>query len=466
MFSEEQISKLKNDIFIGLDIGLDEKGLNDTSIDWSELGQLISTSTKMKNLVINGMHGAKWKSKERSRQLFKNIAASSSIENLTLKNLGSITVMFIPLCLKNLANLCSLEISGTNMGCNGYDALAKLLAHPNSKFEALTLIGGDFYWAERNKISEVLKDNTSLKTLKLRLNDDTHTKEWKRFFSVSLKNNNVLVELDLSDNQSINNEVLTDVLNILANNTTLVTTLCLESLGQVTSDGWRSIATIYLQSPTCVLESIYLGGNILDGWTFREFVDVCENNKILKNLCLTLPSPASAINMPRLGWNPWMNKLTRIIYNKKSIIDTYNSNHVLETICYPEEEERFAQDMSTCTTIAKNLPTYLQMNRESDKFTVARRKILQSHYYNQDDIKANREYRGYKTLMETILESTDNMEMTEQLPHFMFWTGRDNDGLSLIYELMHRMPSLCENVGRVHADASAKRQLRSSKRKR
>ena len=121
--------------------------------------------------------------------------------------------------------------------------------------------------------------------------------------------------------------------------------------------------------------------------------------------------------------------------------------------------------MSTCELMGKNLPTYLLMNRsEQDKFTVARKKIMEAHYSNQAVATDNRRYREYKTLMETILETTDNMERTEQLPHFMSWTGRDNDGLSLMYELIQRMPTLCESVGRVHADTSTKRQLRSSKR--
>ena len=49
--------------------------------------------------------------------------------------------------------------------------------------------------------------------------------------------------------------------------------------------------------------------------------------------------------------------------------------------------------------------------------------------------------------METILESTDNMERTERLPNIMAWILRDNDGLQLMFDLLQRMPSLCENIG-------------------
>ena len=114
--------------------------------------------------------------------------------------------------------------------------------------------------------------------------------------------------------------------------------------------------------------------------------------------------------------------------------------------------------MSTCPLMGKNLPSALQMNREPDKFAVARRKILQSHYYNQDDINENKEYRGYKTLMDTILEMTNDMERTEQLPNIMSWIGRDNDGLTLMFELIQSTPTLCEHVA---ALVPAKRKRRN-----
>jgi len=126
---------------------------------------------------------------------------------------------------------------------------------------------------------------------------------------------------------------------------------------------------------------------------------------------------------------------------------------MLETICYPHDESRLARDMMTCPLMGKNLPTYLLMNRrEQDKSLLARKKIMEAHYLNQDVVTDNRRYRGYKSLMETILESTDNMERTERLPNIMAWILRDNDGLQLMFELLQRMPSLCENVGtRAHA---------------
>ena len=420
----------------------------------------------MKKLNIDGDFGRNWKSKERSRQLFKNISASTSIENLFLANLGSMAVMFLPSCFNNV--YC-LELWHCRLGGNVHNVLNKLIKASDCKLEKVVFVEGytspfiDF--GAGYSLLEALKSNTSVKALKFQLNDMLDSDSGREIYSVLLHDNTSLTELDISNNSRINDENITTLMNALSSNTT-IKTLRLENLSHVTRNGWRSIATIYIRSRTCALENLYLGGNTLDNGTFREFGSACYPNRTLKKLCLKLPSNRG-LNTPRVGWTPWMSSLMRIVYNKNNIMETFNSNHVLETICYPEEEARFLSAMSTCPLMGKDLPSALQMNREPDKFTVARRKILQSHYYNQDDIKENKEgYRGYKTLMDTILEITDDMEREKQLPHIMSWTGRDNDGLPLMYELLQRSPTLCESIGRAHVDTSAKRQLRSSKRKR
>ena len=70
----------------------------------------------------------------------------------------------------------------------------------------------------------------------------------------------------------------------------------------------------------------------------------------------------------------------------------------------------------------------------------------QSKFYGQKGIiKQNKEHNSeYKTLIETIVGASNNMETPEQLPNMMAWVGRDNDGLSAMYDLMKKMPTLCE----------------------
>jgi len=478
-----------------------EYGLLRNSTDWPTVGKLIGSNNQINELHIDGRNGQDdgYQNVEESRQFYRDVASSTSIETLHLTGIEEPDV-FSPSLLERSANLQSLDIKNCFIGSAGYDALEQLLKNPSSHLKKLCMTGGDlsrgtdslrdglanntvlkqlhvnFYaanhpslaWTFRNssieelclketmyggrsedteliEMAPVLKKNTTLKKLTVCLGGDITITGWQALFK-SLRNNTTLVELDFSNNNSLDDESMTSFMTVLTHNATLKT-LRLENCRNVKRDGWRTIPNLYIKSPTCALESIYLGGNILDSMTFREYGSACYYNRTLKNLCLRLPSSARALNTPRVGWTPWLNCLTKTVYNTRTILQTYSSNHVLETICYPHEEERFARDMMTCPLMGKDVPTYLLRNRNGqDKFALAREKILEAHHYNQEMVAENKKYRNYKSLMETILETTDDMEKTELLSNIMAWVGRDNDGLQLMFELLQRAPTLCESV--------------------
>ena len=117
--------------------------------------------------------------------------------------------------------------------------------------------------------------------------------------------------------------------------------------------------------------------------------------------------------------------------------------------------------MEDCPLIGKNLPTYLMQNRANcDKFAVARRKIIESHYYNIGYNVVNQATtrdRGYRSLMETMVDSTNDMETPELLPHFMTWVGRDDDGLPIMFDLIKKMPTLFEPISKAESSPPKKR---------
>ena len=113
-----------------------------------------------------------------------------------------------------------------------------------------------------------------------------------------------------------------------------------------------------------------------------------------------------------------------LVCNKSSIIDTYNSNHILQDLNY------FPDD----------LESYLELNKNEDKEEVARQKILQTHFSTGD---------GDTSKLEELLD----MEL-EVMPTVMNWIGRplsiDWKGtnvsvLSLMYNLMRRLPDLFDS---------------------
>ena len=68
---------------------------------------------------------------------------------------------------------------------------------------------------------------------------------------------------------------------------------------------------------------------------------------------------------------------------------------------------------------------YLELNKNDDKFDVARQKIIRYHFLNGED-----------NMQEFV-----SMEL-EVLPHAIGWTGRDDTGHSILYQLVRSMPSL------------------------
>ena len=467
ILTEEVISQLKNNdtnlTFLRVD--LIENGLIQTSINWAELGYLIGVHTHLKELHIDATM-EEWDYLIKSGEFFNDIAANKSVEHLVLMG-PSRHDMFSGSCLEQNTNLRCLELRDCHVGSDGYVALGRLIQYPECKLQELHIVGGDltkndssisvirdalanntsvkklrlsFYAAnhpsvrwtcrkssieeltiedpyamdieELSEFGSVLKDNTTLKTLKLNFGDDAKPEGWMTFF-LSLRENRSLEDLDLSWN-NLNDNCMTCLMTILSSNTTL-RTLRLESLRHVTSEGWASIYTLYLRSPTCMLESLYLGHNTLNATTFRKLST--SNRRTLKNLYLTLPTSDRSLNTVRCGWNPFINMLARTLHNKDTVDGTFNSNHMLERICYEHEEDRLARVMSSSPLVGKNLPTYLMQNRVADKFALARRKIIESHYYDVDHIinlKTRR--RGYKSLMETIIDTTNDMETPELLP--------------------------------------------------
>ena len=495
----QEVINNENSTLKTLRLNLVENGLdNNAIIDWDDLGRLIGTHSSLKEVNIDG-YDILWKDKAKCSRFFDNISTSESIDNIVIMNVKSPDMLSISLFNNTL---CSLTLIHCDLGIKGYNALAMLLKNTACKLEALGIIACDFdtessvstiknalknnstvkrlriyfpkplldqrisaTWAlklssvedltlidresivvdegELAEMGDILGGNTTtLKMFKVGLGPQITTEGWDTFF-FNFMGNHTLEYLDLSGHDNIS---VPNLMSALTNNSTLKT-LNLEYLF-ADFNGLRWVAN-FLKSPKCALENIYLEGNheggAVDSLTFKEFTAACMTNRTLKNLYLKLPRDASEMNTPEGQWYQVMKKLAHILFDMRSINKTYDSNHILESICYPHKEERFRQAMSACSSMARMLPHHLTMNWEADKSKVARKKIMIAHYFQKDIIRQNKEHNSeYKTLIETIVGASNDMQSPEQLPNMMAWVGRETDGLSAMYDLMKKMPTLCE----------------------
>jgi len=245
-----------------------------------------------------------------------------------------------------------------------------------------------------------------------------------------------LVKLDLSNN-SIDDERLQLLVQLLSNMSSLKL-LSLSSNKQVTPTGWQAL-TGYLQSPNFALEKLYLCSNNINDDTVVALTSALIHNETLKELDLEGCEYDSdndeqevEESIIEIGWEA----VSTLLCNKTSILDTYNSNHTLEYVgeIHPTDD----------------LVSYLALNINEDKVEVARQKILQNHFSSEDDEKI-------QEFLDMELEMMPSAIAWIGRPIHASWIGENVSGLSLLYNLMRRLPDLFDSSGAQKKTSLARR---------
>jgi len=107
-----------------------------------------------------------------------------------------------------------------------------------------------------------------------------------------------------------------------------------------------------------------------------------------------------------------------ILYNRSSIIDTYQSNHTLEKIC--------EYDVSIVSNEVRSL---LELNRNNTASVAARLKVLKAHFSDGN------------------INPFISMNC-KVYPQAISWMAKDRQGLPLLYNFIRSMTVSFENVAR------------------
>ena len=221
-----------------------------------------------------------------------------------------------------------------------------------------------------------------------------------------------------------------------------------------------------LQRPSCELESLDIGNNNLTDETVRSLASAISNGSSLRELDLswnTNVSPAAwqvlvhalRIHAPALEMlgmhavgngliaslthlltenhklkklrildrnndrqvrNVYMVAFTRILNDTSSILNTYNSNHVVEELCREDE----------CYMLPTQLSSLLRINKENSSSQAARIKIIKAHF-SGGNINT---------------QVFNHMELNVH-PSAIAWMGgsKTND---LLFAFLRSMPSVCD----------------------
>ena len=209
----------------------------------------------------------------------------------------------------------------------------------------------------------------------------------------------------------------------------------------MTSTGWQAL-TDYLQSPNFALKQLDVEDNNINDDIVIAFTRALVHNNTLKLIDLHRdPEDFDDDDMiTERGWRA----VSTLLCNNSSIIDTYNSHHILKALANDYNNDEM--------NLPDNLVSLLELNRNKDKVEVARQKILQTHFSGTTNFQ---EFLD----MELEIMPTAISWIGRLVPQD--WKGTNISGLSLLYNIMQRVPDLF--------DSSAQKKMKKSdtaKRKR
>lgn len=221
----------------------------------------------------------------------------------------------------------------------------------------------------------------------------------------------------------LGNEGATILGTALTNNNTLKK-LILREDSTIELVGWRGFSDC-LRSPHSALEELQIFNCLLNFESIREISTALVHNRHLKVLDLLRGYHVSLLMAAILRQKIW-HCLCNVVCDETSIEGTYFSNH---TLC--------------CVRVAGSTYTssYLTMNENENKASVARQKILMHHFTRSvEDIHV------FAQMSEKVM------------PHAINWIGRDSLGYSLMLNFVRGNPTLFDISSSVpHLHAGVKR---------
>jgi len=167
------------------------------------------------------------------------------------------------------------------------------------------------------------------------------------------------------------------------------------------------------------------------------FASALAGNKTLKMLnfeCCMDEDSSDDENDNELVTERGWEAMSTLLCNKSSIMNTYNSNHTLHSLCAGDT----GADHETMG-LPDNLSSYLDLNWNKNKVEVARQKILQTHFSTDD----------HNSKMQVFLDMDLEIMpvaiawMGRPLP--IGWEGTQVSGLSLLYNFTRRLPDLFDS---------------------
>jgi len=367
--------------------------------------------------------------------LGKSLCKNNTVKTLTLVGeieyhpptiVGSITPAGVAAIAISLANgsLEELHLDNNRIGPEGGEALARGMAN-NSTLRILKLgrsnIGGGI------GLAEALEGNTTLEELDvsyaLSLGQED-TLLWDMFFSPL--RNCALCRFNLRGNTigDVNIQTMVDSLNTMMS----LTELNLHQT-EISPSGWITFFDL-MKTPGSVLERLIdlsiTGGDLVTDEVLVSVASALVNNNSLQQLCFF------GRDLTDVGWSA----LEHTLCNKTSIDTIYDSNH---TLGY-----RGMIMMAPLTVTC-----LLKLNEGKDKEEVARQKIIQYYFLEDNDGNMHELMKMDMEMMPHVFGCFGRYDVVSQEGVRRRQTAkRVVVGLELIYRLVRGMPALFDPLAK------------------
>jgi Ran GTPase-activating protein (RanGAP) involved in mRNA processing and transport len=247
-------------------------------------------------------------------------------------------------------------------------------------------------------IASALGDNASLEKLDMSSNRSITSSGWIACFHLMRQNEIRLKQLDLSDN-NIDDEGATMLVTILDKMSALDSfSLC--EMTSVSSVGWQEFADVVNPNISSSKLRVLSLGKSHNAPPIDDSVIICFADALIGNTSLTTLS-FSGYGLSEVGQRALANALC----DTSSLVNTFLSNHTLQSTFYH-----------------RDLQSLLDMNECENKFEVARKKILASHFGDDDACRRIFAPMPFPTL-----------------PTALSWIGRDRREYSMMYNFLRGM---------------------------
>ena len=289
--------------------------------------------------------------------------------NLGSNNISETLLPFLMSALSNNKTIKDLNLNSLENGNFSLQAMIQFLHSPSCMLESISLSNNFHDSSNRfddekiESLANALANNCRLKKLQLHYNRSVTPAKWRTLFQLLQRLSCGLESLDIGAN-NLTDETVESLASAISNGSRL-RELNLSFNTDVSSVAWQ-VLTIALRLHAPALEM--LGMCAVDNGLIASLTHLLTVNKKLKKLRIIERKTSGQVR------NVYMAAFTRILNDTSSILNTYNSNHVVEELCH--EDEYYM--------LPTHLSSLLRINEENSSSQAARIKIIKAHFSGGD----------------------------------------------------------------------------------